>query len=119
MLDVKAFREERGLMAKQCVEVLREQFPKYDKALHSKVEHPEEYGIRLVNEAERMLEEAFVKTTPAPRRPDRRRLPVRVQCRVSKTQLERLQLALRRDGYDTLQAGLAHIIETYLAGRQA
>lgn len=117
MLHVKEFRAERGLMAKQMVEVLREQYPKYDKALHSKVERPEEYGIRLVNEAERLLEDAFQKTTPASRKPDRRRLPVRIQCRLSKTNYTQLQLALKRAGFDTVQAGLTYIINLYLDKR--
>lgn len=114
MLQVKAFREERGITCGQIVGVVREQYPKYDKYLHSKVERPEEYGVRLVNGAERLLEEAFAKTAPTPDKRDRRRLPARIQCRLSKTEYGRLQQALKRAGFDTIQAGLAYIINCYL-----
>lgn len=117
MLNVKQFRMERGLPAKQIVSVMKEQYPKYDKALHSKVERPEQYGIRLVSGAEKLLEAAFAGTAPAARKREKRRLPQRLQCRVSKRDYRRLQLALKADGFDTMQSGLAHIIHAYLERR--
>lgn len=114
MLHVKNFREERNLTSSQIVKVIREQFPKYDKYLHSKVERPEEYGIRLVNEAETRIEDAFLKTALNSHKRDNRRLPQRIQCRLSKANYERLQQALKRDGFDTVQAGLSYIINLYL-----
>ena len=116
MLRVKEFREERGLAAKDVVKVIREQYPGYDRYLNSKVENPERYGVRLVNEAEALLEEAYVKTAPEARKRDRRRLPCKIQCRLSKSKFERLQQALKRDGFDTMQAGLSAIITKYLEG---
>lgn len=116
MLKVKEFREERSILASQVVEVVREQYPGYDKYLNSKVENHEKYGIRLVNDAEQMLEQAFLKVTPAPRKPDKRRLPQRIQCRLSKTNYERLQQAFRVAGFDTVQAGMQHLIIKYLEG---
>lgn len=117
MLKVKEFREERGLLASQVVDVVRERYPGYDKYLNSKVENPEKYGIRLVNDAEQMLEGAYLKTAPVSRKPDKRRLPHKIQCRLSKTEYDRLQHALRADGYDTVQAGIAALITQYLIGR--
>ena len=114
MLVVKNFREERGIKGHQLVDIMRERFPKYDKHLHSKVERPQEYGIRLVSQAERLLQEAFAKTDPTAGKPDRRRLPSKVQCRMTKRKYERLQRALKRNGYDTIQAGLAYIIDRFL-----
>lgn len=118
MLKVKEFREERGLLAKQVVDVVSEQYLGYDKYLNSKVENPEKYGVRLVNDAETMLEQAFLKTVPVARKPDKRRLPQRIQCRLSKTQYERLQHALKRDGYDTVQAGITAMINRYLENKE-
>ena len=80
MLHIKEFREEHGIYASQVVEVVRERYPGYDKYLNSKVENPEKYGIRLVSDAEQMLENAFQRTLSAPRRPDRRRLPSRISA---------------------------------------
>ena len=117
MLQVKEFREERGLSSRDMVSVLHETFPGYDKYLHSKVERPDKYGIRLVNEAERLLQDAFVSTHQEVKKRDTRRLPCRVQCRMSKTKLERLQQALKADGFDTVQAGIAYVIDKYLIER--
>lgn len=114
MLQVKEFRQERNISQPQAVAVIREQYPGMDKHLLSKVENPERYGVRLVNGAEQLLEEAFPRTAPEARKPDRRRLPKRVQCRMSKRQYERLQQALSKAGYDTMQEGLTAIIGEWL-----
>lgn len=114
MLQVNEFAAERGLMDAQIVEVVRERYPGYDKYLHSKVKSPDRYGVRLVAEAERLLDEAFLPTAPNGRKRDNRRLPVRIQCRLSKQDLGRLQQALMRSGFKTVQDGLAYIINQYL-----
>lgn len=118
MLDVKAFRESRGVTAKQCADVVREQYPGYDKHLHSKVEHPDRYGIRLVLGAEQALEDAFSMTLPEPRKRDNRRLKAKIQCRMTETKFERLQRAFRKDGYATMQEGISYIINLYLEGKK-
>lgn len=118
MLMVKDFRTERSLTHMDCVRVPRERYPGYDKHLHSKVEQPDKYGIRLLNEAEGMLEDAFARTAPQPRKRDCRRLPARVQCRMAQGEFARLQQALRRDGFETVQGGLLYIIRAYLDGRK-
>lgn len=98
----------------QVVRVVRERYPKYDKYLNSKVERPEKYGVRLVNDAERILETAFQKTASAPRKPDRRRLPRRIQCRLSRAHFERLQQAFNVAGFDTIQSGLQYLVINFL-----
>lgn len=118
MLDVKAFRESRGVTAKQCADAVREQYHGYDKHLHSKVEHPEKYGIRLVLGAEQALEDAFTGTFPEPRKKDNRRLKARISCRMTETKFERLQRAFRQDGYSTMQEGISYIINLYLEGKK-
>ena len=118
MLNLTNFREERGITSAQVVSVMREQYSGYDKYLNSKVERPEKYGVRLVNDAERLLEEAFTKTVEISCKRDRRKLPCRIQCRMTRTKFERLQQALKREGFDTVQAGIAHVIDLWLEGRQ-
>ena len=114
MLQVKDFREQHGISQRDAVNVIREQYPGMDKHLLSKVENPEKYGVRLVNGAEQVLEDAFATTALKPRKPDKRRKPMRVSCRMSKTLYERLQRALNKAGYDTMQAGISAIIEEWL-----
>ncbi len=118
MLDVKAFREARGVTAKQCADVVREQYPGYDKHLHSKVEHPDRYGIRLVLSAEQALEDAFSATSPEPRKRDNRRLKAKIQCRMTESKFERLQRAFRHDGYATMQEGISHLIDKFLEDKK-
>lgn len=118
MLDVKAFREARGVTAKQCADVVREQYPGYDKHLHSKVEHPDRYGIRLVLGAEQALEDAFSTTLPEPRKRDNRRLRAKIQCRMTESKFERLQRAFRHDGYATMQEGVTHLIDKFLEDKK-
>lgn len=116
MLNPTQFCAERGISLRDAVAVLKEQYPGVDRQLMCKASNPEKYAIRLVNDAERLLEDSFIKTSPEARRPDRRRLPVRVQCRLSTARFEALQRSLRRDGFDTVQGGLAYLIEQYLKG---
>lgn len=114
MLQVKDFREQHGISQRDAVNVIKEQYPGMDKHLLSKVENPDKYGVRLVNGAEQALEDAFATTALKPRRPDKRRKPMRVSCRMSKTQYERLQQALNKAGYSTFQDGITAIITEWL-----
>lgn len=114
MLDVRQFRESRGISAKEMVEVAREEYPGYDKYLHSKVERPEEYGIRPVLGLESAWEAAFTGTAQKARRRDNRRLKARIQCRMTQTEFDRLQHAFRRDGYTTMQEGMSNLIKQYI-----
>lgn len=117
MIQMKEFRESRKLSPREIVEVVQEDAPRFDRYLLSKCEHPEKYGIRLLNEIEQNLAEAFPLTVPEARKPERRKNPCRLYCRVGKPVYERLQRALRADGFETVQAGLNYIIGKYLEGR--
>jgi len=116
MLLMQEFRKERGLFVREIVGVMQERYPKYDKHLHSKVERPDEYGVRLLNDAERLIEDAFASTSPKSRKRDCRKLPQRVQCRLAQADYDRLQQALKRHGYETMQAGLRDLIIKFLEG---
>lgn len=116
MLLVKQFREERNISQEQAARVLRENYPGMDKHLLSKVENPDRYGIRLTNGAEQALEDAFATTAVKARKPEKRRKPIKIQCRLTKGRFERLQRALNAAGYDTMQDGLEFIINSWLEG---
>lgn len=117
MLQVKNFREQHGISQRDAVNVIREQFAGFDKYLLSKVENPDKYGVRLVNSAEQALVDAYSTTAINARKPDKRRKPKRVQCRMSEKLYNRLQQALNKAGYDTMQDGLEAIINEWLGGR--
>lgn len=117
MIQMKEFREGLSLSQRDIVDVVQESAPGFDKYLLSKVERPEKYGIRLLNEIEQTLVEAFPQTAPEPRKPDRRKNPCRLYCRVGKRMYGRLQRALQADGFKTTQDGLVYIISKYLEGK--
>ena len=116
MLLVKQFREERGISQIAAANAIREYYPGMDKHLLSKVENPDKYGIRLTNGAEQALEDAFATTAVKARKPEKRRKPIKIQCRLTKGRFERLQRALNAAGYDTMQDGLEFIINSWLEG---
>lgn len=118
MIQMKEFREGRNLSQRDIIDVVQESAPGFDKYLLSKVEHPEKYGIRLLNEIEQNLVEAFPLTAPEARKPDRRKNPCRLYCRVGKRMYGQLQRALQADGFKTTQDGLVYIISKYLEGHK-
>ena len=117
MIQMKEFREGLNLSQRDIINVVQESAPGFDKYLLSKVERPEKYGIRLLNEIEQTLVEAFPQTAPEPRKPDRRKNPCRLYCRVGKRMYGQLQRALQADGFKTVQDGLVYIIGKYLEGK--
>lgn len=52
-----------GVKATEMVEVIRAVYPAYDKALHSKCEQPEKYGITLSTEAKQLLIQHFCQSS--------------------------------------------------------
>ena len=104
------------LSPREIVQVVQEDAPRFDRYLLSKCEHPEKYGIRLLNEIEHNLAEAFPPTAPEARKPDRTTNPCRLYCTVGKRLHVPLQRALQADGFKTTQDGLVYIISKYLEG---
>lgn len=98
--------------AKDYVEAIRAVAPKYDKHLHSKVQRPGLYGIRLTTAAEAAIVVAFGE--PYNRsKVDKHKLKAKVQCRLTEYEIDRLQQALQADGFLTMQDCLSHLIRAY------
>lgn len=114
MIDLRTFRESRNLNARDMVDVVRQDYPGYDRSLQSKAENPDYYGVRLVAGAEKLLEESFTKTAPETKKRDRHRMPRRIQCRMTQAKFAVLQLKFQDDGFETMQEGIAHLIDKYL-----
>lgn len=99
--------------AKEYVEVIRTVAPKYDKQLHSKIQRPGLYGIRLTPAAEAAIVVAFGE--PYNRsKVDKHKLKAKVQCRLTEYEIDRLQQALQADGFLTMQDCLAHLVRAYI-----
>lgn len=108
-MNVREVREASGLQSKDFALIVKQEFPGYDRQLQGKVERPAKYGIRLTLRAEKVLREKL-GLEPA-RKPEARR---QVTCRMEPTQYDRLQQALKADGFETVQDGVSFLISQYL-----
>lgn len=109
---IRALRSERHIPVADIVEVVASAYPKFDRYLLSKVEHGDEYGIRLRADAERDLmmrfsSESLVRAE-AHRKPNRSK-PKRITCRLMETTYEALQRLIEQNGV-TMQGFLEALI---------
>ena len=98
---LRALRSERHIPVADIVEVVASAYPKFDRYLLSKVEHGDEYGIRLRADAERDLMTKFAiepqGCATARRKPNRSK-PKRITCRLMETTYEALQRLIEQNG---------------------
>lgn len=96
------------------VDIVRLDYPKYDKTLQSKCEHTEDYGVELTYPAFRKLViqllgkaewDKYKKYT------DGHLNQKRIMIRMDDETFKRFMAQIHQDGYDTVQAwGLDHIL---------
>ena len=109
--EIRALRSERHIPVVDIVEVVASIYPKFDRYLLSKVEHGEEYGIRLRADAQKELMTHFKihpEDTGTKRKPNRTK-PMRVSCRLTEKAYRLLQRELERTG-KTMQSWLEGLI---------
>lgn len=109
------------IMIKDVVPVIRNIFPRYDAQLHSKVERPEQYGIKLCKEAEDAIRAHFLIYPIKPSKPqshDNRTMPCRIYGRLEKGLYSRLQTALKADGYASTQDWMHDAVIEYLKSKE-
>lgn len=116
-MNVKEFRESKGLDGKQVVSLVRETAPKFDKFLLSKVENPDQYGVRLLDEVEQNLLDTFGERAEKPPKKEARKKPCRVSFRLGKMKMRRLQEALATEGFQTMQQCMEYIVTCWLEER--
>lgn len=114
MFDLREFRELNGLKPREIVETLRPVYPGYDKTVNSKVENPEKYGIRLIEDAEEMVKAIPSKSPEMPLKTVRVAKQYQLRCSMSKTKRDVLQQAFRRHGLMSLQAGVTYLVDRFL-----
>lgn len=110
--DIQALRLESKASVPDMVAAVQVIYPKYDRYLHSKVEHGEEYGIDLRSDAKRALVAAFAPENRKRRKIDRRTRPKRIQARVSDQTYAALQRIIGRSGI-TMQSFIDSLIIQY------
>ena len=114
--DVKAIRELRSVRSipvADIVEVVAAGYPKFDRYLLSKVEHGDEYGIRLRDDAMETLMAKFAPEQRKRRSRDRHSRAMRIQARLSDDVYSRLQRTVAANNI-TIQSLLEQLILNYI-----
>ena len=114
-MDIKKARLQSGMELAPVAKAIRLEFPGFDLYLLSKAENGGRYGIRLLPRAQ----ELALAAMGMKKRSDRRRLPCRVYCRLSRTRYRRLQTAQEALGYASMQDAIADIIDAWLLSHEA
>lgn len=99
MSSVRDIRKKYGAAA--CVKAVRAEFPKFDRPLLAKCEHPEDYGVKLLPEAE-----ALIKALEAAgaAKPEKRKKACRFYFRLTKSGAAALQRLCEAKGCATVQS---------------
>lgn len=100
----------------EAVAVLKEKYHGFDKPLWSRCRHPEKYGVRLTQEAEKLLRENGVEI-PRRRRDKRsKRKSNRITFRTSEAIFEALQRTVDIGNGETMQDAVEKAVLAYLEG---
>lgn len=116
---LKEIRESGCIVQKDIVTLIKSEYPGYDKALNSKCENPERYGVGLTPGAMQLVIENYApgllhsETKPAKRR-DNHRLTRRIHCRLTDEDYDRLMEHIHGEGFDTVQAWLTYTVRRLL-----
>lgn len=121
MADYRRYCYMAGITGPQMIEALREQFPKYSKSTQSMVNNPEDYAVRLTQEAELKLVERFGMAPgldlKKPRNHDNAAKPHRLYVRVNAELRARLDETRSRLHFttdqDLIEAALWQFVEKY------
>ncbi len=115
--ELRSLRISLQIPAKEMVAVVQKLYPKYDKTLQSKCERGNEYGVQLRRDAMDAILARFAPQTPQPaakKKDDGHKLTCRISCRLPDEEYAELQQFIKADGYDTMQAWLAHQVRGYI-----
>lgn len=99
MSSVRDIRKKYGAAA--CVKAVRAEFPKFDRPLLAKCEHPEDYGVKLLPEAEALIR-ALEAAGAA--KPEKRKKACRFYFRLTKSGAAALQRLCEAKGCATVQS---------------
>ncbi len=118
---LRDLRVTKKIPAKDMIDLVREHYPKYDKALQSKCEHGDEYGIDIRSDA---MDALLAKFAPEQleaekhRRNGKHRLTKRIMCRLEDDDYDRLVRYIKDDGFDQMNAWLVFIVRQYIKSKE-
>lgn len=116
---LRDLRLRTGAAPQEIVDIVRKNYPKYDKPLQSKCEHTELYAVELTYPA---LREAYLQISPEAwerykRRTDGHKLTCRIYGRLPDEIYRRFLAQIHQDGFSTVQAWLIDQILAYINAR--
>lgn len=113
MSSIPDIRRKCGASA--CVKAVRAEFPKFDRPLLAKCEHPEAYGVKLLPEAE-----ALIKALEAAgaAKSEKRKKCVRYCFRLTNSGAEALQRLCEAMGCATVQSLCERLLREEAARRE-
>lgn len=107
--DLKTVMRIKDISSRSMVELMRTEFPRFDKTLLSKVCSPELYGIVLHPRGYEILGEF------PDRKPENRKLKKRITIRMSEDEADKLLAYAAKDGYKSIQDWGRDKIREYIA----
>lgn len=113
--DLRDLRLRKEIPVAAMVKIVRRQYPRYDKHLQSKCERSSVYGVRLCDDAMDTLIKTYDPQEAKPKRkPENRKLPCRISCRMTVEDYNRLMDQVAAEGFQTTQDWLLSHIKRYL-----
>ena len=110
--DLRDLRQKKELTVKDIIAVLQPEFPGFDKTVNSKAENPHKYGVTLYYKA---IDIILRNYAPEMLKKEKRRrngyhkLTATLFCRVDTDTYNRFKAAIKRAGYETVQAALTEL----------
>lgn len=115
--DLKDFRRDKDIPAREIIAEVRAIYPSYDKMLQSKCENGEKYGIMLRFKAVDAVIKRFAPEkyeAIKKRRQGGHKLTATVFCRVDAETHRKLRAAIDKAGYPSVQAWVAEKVLDFI-----
>ena len=112
---IRSLRLDCNLASAQIVEAVQTVYPKFDKPLLSKCEHPADYGVTVLPSALKAARSLVPDWKPK-RRSDQHKHRFTIRCRMDEETHKALTEKVHRDGYATVQDWIMERVRDYLKG---
>lgn len=110
--ELRDLRLSSGIPASEIAEAVRKIYPKFDRHLLSKVEHPDDYGVHLLPRG--MAAARALVPDWKPKKKDTHRNKFRIYCRMDEATYVKLIGQIRQDGFKTVQDWMLDQITAYI-----
>ncbi|MBQ8616337.1 MAG: hypothetical protein IJ418_02375 [Clostridia bacterium] len=114
---IRDLRLSRSLPAAEIVARVQEIYPRFDKPLLSKCEHPSDYGIALLPSAFKAARALAPDWKPNERSGDRHKFHCSIRCRMDDETYRLLLAQIHRDGFRTAQDWMLDQVKAYISAR--